>query len=117
MHATTGKATRAICCCPDPDNAAPPAWSLEIINRFLGCRSPDCALCRHNPHKRCGGRDSFDECYADNQVGIPGTQLSITSGRNMQLPTRWLRLRCSLQAVVSVGCYQVLGSSSYIAEL
>lgn len=89
---------------------------VPLINRFLGCRSPDCALCRHNPHKRCGSRDSFDECYADNQVGIPGTQLALHQVAAYSCQPGGYVSGDSLQEVVSVGCYQVLSSLSYRAE-
>lgn len=35
--------------------------------RYVGCASPSCGLCKHNPHKACGADDNFDEAYADSQ--------------------------------------------------
>lgn len=40
----------------------------HCTRRFLGCRDKECSLCNNNPNKRCAHDDSFDECYANDQV-------------------------------------------------
>ncbi len=45
-------------------------YAAGLHHRFTGCRSKECSLCKNNPHKRCALEDNFDECFADNQVGL-----------------------------------------------
>ena len=53
---------------PPPPPPPPRALRFAHACRYSGCRLDGCALCRHNPNRRCQGPDIFEEAYADRQA-------------------------------------------------
>ncbi len=59
----------------------------------MGCRKRECALCLHNPNKRCDPSSNFDSAFAANQplksacdADVSIELYNITTGQVVSVP-------------------------------